>query len=129
MRFRGGGVGHRYMRQIEPWLDGTGWGAAWPSFNHRIPDLGPTGQAGIDGQVNGNSTRAMGEESDGEGGGAESPEQPEEDGEGDDPEQPEDDDQDEDEDEDETGKADRHADPDSDGDEEMDPFPSGFISL
>src|SRR5579872_1454153 len=27
MRYRGGGVGHLYMRTIEPWLSGTGWGS------------------------------------------------------------------------------------------------------
>ena len=37
MRFRGGGVGHLYMRQIEPWLDATGWGASWPSLIDRDP--------------------------------------------------------------------------------------------
>jgi hypothetical protein len=37
MRFRGGGVGHLYMRQIEPWLDATGWGASWPLLRDRDP--------------------------------------------------------------------------------------------
>lgn len=37
MRFRGGGVGHMYMRYIEPWLDGTGWGKSWPSLHDRDP--------------------------------------------------------------------------------------------
>ena len=37
MRFRGGGVGHEYMRQVEPWLDGTGWGKVWPSLKDREP--------------------------------------------------------------------------------------------
>lgn len=37
MRFRGGGVGHIYMRYIEPWLDGTGWGKSWPSLGDREP--------------------------------------------------------------------------------------------
>lgn len=27
MRYRGGGVGHRYMREIEPWLAETRWGS------------------------------------------------------------------------------------------------------
>ena len=27
MRYRGGGVGHLYMRPIEPWLPRTGWGS------------------------------------------------------------------------------------------------------
>ena len=38
MRFRGGGVGHMYMRQVEPWLEATGWGATWPSLHDREPD-------------------------------------------------------------------------------------------
>ena len=53
MRFRGGGIGHRYMRQVEPWLDATGWGASWPSFTHRNPEPVPT-----DGQSNGDTTAA-----------------------------------------------------------------------
>ena len=32
MRYRGGGVGHKYMRLIEEWLYETGWG-------HEIPDI------------------------------------------------------------------------------------------
>ena len=27
MRYRGGGVGHQYMREIETWLAETGWGS------------------------------------------------------------------------------------------------------
>ena len=38
MRFHGGGVGHMYMCQIEPWLDSTGWGTTWPSLKDRDPD-------------------------------------------------------------------------------------------
>lgn len=38
MRFRGGGIGHIYMRQVEPWLNNTGWGGAWPSLKDRDPD-------------------------------------------------------------------------------------------
>ena len=37
MQFCGGGVGHLYMRHIEPWLDETGWGASWPSLGDRDP--------------------------------------------------------------------------------------------
>jgi hypothetical protein len=37
MRFCGGGVGHLYMYQVEPWLDVTGWGATWPSLADRDP--------------------------------------------------------------------------------------------
>jgi hypothetical protein len=32
MRYRGGGVGHTYMRAIEQWLWETGWGC-------KIPDI------------------------------------------------------------------------------------------
>jgi hypothetical protein len=39
MRFRGGGIGHIYMRSIEAWLDSTGWGKSWPSLSNR--DLNP----------------------------------------------------------------------------------------
>jgi hypothetical protein len=38
MRFRGGGIGHMYMRPIEPWLDRTGWGNSWPSLQHMEPE-------------------------------------------------------------------------------------------
>ena len=38
MRFRGGGIGHIYMRQVEPWLDATGWGTSWPLLEGRDPD-------------------------------------------------------------------------------------------
>jgi hypothetical protein len=38
MRFRGGGVGHMYMRQVEPWLDATGWGSTLPSLEVKYPD-------------------------------------------------------------------------------------------
>ena len=38
MRFWGGGIGHIYMRQVEPWLDGTGWGTSWPSLRCQDPD-------------------------------------------------------------------------------------------
>jgi hypothetical protein len=31
MRYRGGGVGHTYMRVVEQWLQETGWG-------HEVPD-------------------------------------------------------------------------------------------
>lgn len=41
MRFRGGGVGHIYMRHIEPWLDETGWGKSWPSLEDREPEADP----------------------------------------------------------------------------------------
>ena len=37
MWFHGGGVGHMYMRQVEPWLDATRWGKTWPSLSDREP--------------------------------------------------------------------------------------------
>ena len=40
MRFRGGGIGHRYMRHIEPWLNATGWGTEWPILSDRDPNPG-----------------------------------------------------------------------------------------
>ena len=52
MRFRGGGIGHTYMRQVEPWLDATGWGNTWPSLKDREPvDSGDeeTNPAGVPG--------------------------------------------------------------------------------
>lgn len=30
-----------YMRQIEPWLNATGWGTTWPSLQDRDPDPDP----------------------------------------------------------------------------------------
>jgi hypothetical protein len=41
MHFRGGGIGHRHMRQVEPTLDRTGWGNNWPCLNHREPEPKP----------------------------------------------------------------------------------------
>jgi hypothetical protein len=38
MRFRGGGAGHLYMRDVEPWLDETGWGATWPSLSGKYQE-------------------------------------------------------------------------------------------
>lgn len=41
MRYRGGGIGHLYMQNIEPWLNSTGWGTAWPGWlKNREPDKG-----------------------------------------------------------------------------------------
>ena len=53
MRFRGGGVGHTYMRQVEPWLDATGWGNTWPSLKDREPadsGDGETNSPGVPGR-------------------------------------------------------------------------------
>ena len=55
MRFRGGGIGHIYMRQIEQWLDTTGWGTTWPLLRGEDPnpdlpsDNGDSPGHGIDG--------------------------------------------------------------------------------
>jgi hypothetical protein len=53
MRFRGGGVGHLYMRHIEPWLDRTGWGASWPLLSNRDPhpDQDPQQQESNRGEI------------------------------------------------------------------------------
>src|ERR1700761_5895917 len=48
MRFRGGGTGHGYMRHIESWLDGTGWGTTWPSLSHMEPSPQPGTDDGHD---------------------------------------------------------------------------------
>jgi len=46
MRFRGGGIGHIYMRQIEWWLDATGWGTTWPSLGGKDPCPDPLSEDG-----------------------------------------------------------------------------------
>jgi len=46
MRFRGGGIGHIYMRQIEWWLDATGWGTTWPSLGGKDPSPDPLSEDG-----------------------------------------------------------------------------------
>ena len=150
MRFRGGGVGHRYMRQVEPWLDATGWGASWPSFTHRIPEPAPTQQDSAHGQGDGNPATTQGSvgnsmEGGGSGGAGNAEEESEDDeddeddeggnlwcldgnGEGNDPEQPDEDEVlDEEGDDGEVG--DGPTDPDEELDEDAEPFPSGFISL
>jgi hypothetical protein len=38
MRYRGGGVGHKYMRAIEQWLWETGWGGKVPNAEESEPD-------------------------------------------------------------------------------------------
>jgi len=37
MRYRGGGVGHKYMRTIEQWLWTTGWGNDIPEVDEPEP--------------------------------------------------------------------------------------------
>jgi len=107
MRFRGGGVGHGYMRQVEPWLDSTRWGASWPLFNDREQGQAPIPRGDRNGHGEVSSMRntegdspsggSGGRTSQAENGGvnegeAEDPEPPEEEGESADPEQPEEDD-------------------------------------
>jgi hypothetical protein len=110
MRFRGGGVGHTYMRQVEPWLDATGWGTTWPSLKDREPPLedelnpsphngkeaGPATSARGHPQTCGDDEDS-GEEDDGVDIGIDELE----DGDGEDQEQPEDDDDNEEEDDNE----------------------------
>ena len=65
MRFRGGGVGHEYMRAIEPWLDSTGWGASWPVLEDRDPE--PDDNVGGSQQEVGSNTSNDGREPEAEG--------------------------------------------------------------
>ena len=83
MRFRGGGIGHMYMRHIEPWLDATGWGTMWPSLHARDPDpdiepipLSQNGQA-TEGDGDSENEDSSDEDSDMEDGDGEDLEQPE----------------------------------------------------
>jgi len=147
MRFRRGGIGHRYMQQVEPWLDATGWGASWPSFTHRVPSPATTQQDSAGDQGSGNPTTTHnrvgnnleGAGSDGAGDVEEESDDNEDeedddlqsldgDSEGDDPEQ-----LNEDEDLDREGDdgevIDSSAIADDEMDEDTEPFPSGFISL
>ena len=41
MRFRGGGIGHRYPQEFEAQLSGAGWGTSWPSMKDRDPEPDP----------------------------------------------------------------------------------------
>jgi hypothetical protein len=110
MRFRGGGVGHTYMRQVEPWLDAAGWGSTWPSLANRYPDPEPGAPLNSDGRTGGPATQTQSNRQDSGGDGAsrgggsgedtDTDESDDEDGE--DLEQPEDDDSD-DSDEDTNG--------------------------
>ena len=116
MRFCGGGVGHRYMRQVEPWLDKTGWGSQWPSLSNRDPDPSPIHQ-GMDGsndQAGGDMEGIDEDEDEDE---EMDEDEDDDDGEGNDPEQLDDDD-DLDEEEDGGGNAARRSDPESEEDEE-----------
>jgi len=44
MRYRGGGVGHTYMRAIEEWLLETGWGHSIPEIDVSEPLVAPEGE-------------------------------------------------------------------------------------
>ena len=139
MRFRGGGIGHRYMRQVEPWLDTTGWGASWPSFDHRSPEPILSDGQGC-GDITATEDTVM---NGGESGGSSGPDGMEEESE----EDEEDDDgnlQQPDEDSNDLEQSEEEA-PDDEADagevevvdnnldeefeEDTEPFPSGFISL
>ena len=39
MRYRGGGVGHLYMREVEQWLRETGWGCDIPDAEEKQEDV------------------------------------------------------------------------------------------
>lgn len=42
MRYRGGGIGHLYMRETEQQLNSSGWGSSWPSsLRDRDPNPDP----------------------------------------------------------------------------------------
>jgi hypothetical protein len=93
MRFRGGGVGHMYMRQVEPWLDATGWGATWPTLTDRDPDKAHE-QPPAEGNTAGPAIPAHNHQQSNEGdedSGEDTDTGELEDDDGDDPEQPEDD--------------------------------------
>lgn len=100
MRFRGGGIGHVYMRQVEPWLDATGWGTQWPFLGDRDPThsepVPPTHRS----QTNEEGGDSESEDSEDDAGGASGNggDGEGEDEDGMDPEQPEDDEEDLDED-------------------------------
>ena len=59
MRYRGGGVGHLYMRAIEVWLAETGWGSHdSPTFTNEDSDSeegSKDSEDNEDGRVGGNS--------------------------------------------------------------------------
>ena len=112
MRFRGGGVGHIYMRQVEPWLDATGWGTSWPSLEGQDPDPDSEPVAPVDNsQVTGDE-ESEGDDSEDEGSDID-------DDDGEDPEQPDEDDDESDDDDGGGGVKRRMEDGEgvSDGDE------------
>lgn len=92
-----------YMRQIEPWLDATGWGKTWPSLNDKDPDpecVGPhphnSDDAGPVVPMQGDQANEVDGESGDEDSGEDTDMSEAEDDDGGDPEQPEDDDSDSD---------------------------------
>jgi hypothetical protein len=125
MRFRGGGVGHMYMRQVEPWLDATGWGTTQPSLGGRYPEPGCEPPPHSEGGATGPTVSTHGHRQSGgdhSGGSEDEDEDPDsegdadteglEDGDGEDPELPEEDDlngSDEDEGANGGGGLDRHT--------------------
>ena len=133
MRFRGGGIGHRYMRMVEPWLDQTGWGTVWPSLEDREPNPSSAGVNPLYTQGTQPTTYEGGNRGDSSDVSEMDEDMDDEDGEGNDPEQPEDDDDlDGEEEEEETEKGDKHIDPDEDEDEDEDADTDGhlgFVSL
>ena len=127
MRFCGGGIGHRYMCMIEPWLDQTGWGTMWPSLEDREPNPGPAGVSPLHTQRAQPTAYEGGNQEDGNDVSEMDEDEDDEDGEGNDPEQQEDD-NDLDEEEEEIERADKHMDLYDDNEEEAEEF-LGFVSL
>ena len=103
MRYRGGGIGHLYMREIKQWLNSSKWGSSWPS-SLRDRDPSPDQEPPPQGSGNTATTSAqntgyksdstegdLGEDSNSAGSDRELTD---EDGEGEDPEQSDDSDED-----------------------------------
>ena len=114
MRYRGGGVGHLYMRHIEPWLDATGWGTTWPSLEDRYPEDPEDNQENSARPSTSTQSRHQNNDGNGDSGednsGKETDPSDVEDDDGDDPEQPEDDsDEDSEDDTNSSGNAKRNG--------------------
>ena len=68
MRFRGGGIGHIYMRHIEWSLDAAGWGATWPPLGGKDPNPDPPSESGNGPERNvGNGENGVDDDDGGEG--------------------------------------------------------------
>lgn len=121
MRYRGGGIGHLYMRETEQWLNSSKWGSSWPSSlrdrdpnpDQELPPHNSSSAAATSAQSRGyGSDSTEGDlggdsESDEEHVGSDPGELTDEDGDGDDPEHPTgDSDEGSDEDEGEEGEGD-----------------------